>query len=432
MPPAFTGAISRVSGSDVGTYAYTLGNLSAGTNYSLLLSAIAPISTFAITVKPVIVTPTPGQTKVYGSPDPVFTLTNNGGLVAADFTGALARAAGNNVGTYSFAIGSLVAGNNYSLSFNAINPFTITKAALQIKADDKFIFKGDALPVFTSTITGLKYTDNPAVTYSLSPTCAGAAGVYSIIPSLVATNYAVTVTNGKLYINPKGSGVDDVDVYLECVEDRGASYIPANRRYVARFYSKNTNAVTVYVPIGSNNMLSSVNGPNAFDGSRQVTVFLPGNGTTKFLVPFDGSTLTWAVKTYSGNAIETESASASYKSNKCSTVTPGVRAASSNATLADVQDQLKEIAQTEAKPAGNVNVYPNPARGRTTIYLPNDVISIKGLLLYDAYGKPHSVKGARQVSKNGIEIDMTGLVSGMYFIKVKGENGYKNISIVKE
>ncbi len=429
---AFTGAPGRISGDDVGTYAYTLGNLSAGTNYSLVLSAIVPLPTFAIIIKSVVITPTAGQTKVYGSNDPAFTFTNDAGLASANFTGAISRVSGNDVGSYAFTMGILSAGTNYSLSLAAVNTFSITKAPLQVKADDKFIFKGDALPVFTSTITGLKYTDNPTVTYSLSPTCVGAAGVYSIIPSLVSTNYTVTVTNGKLYINPKGYGVDDVDVYLECVEDRGASYMPANRRYVARFYSKNTNAVSVYIPIGSNNILSSANGPNAFDGSRQVTVFLPGYGTTKFLVPFDGSTLTWTVKTYEGNSIATESASASYKSNKCSTVTLSVRAASSNVTLSDVQDQLKQIAQDEVKPAGNVNVYPNPARGRTTIYLSNDVISVKGLLLYDAYGKPQAVKGARQISKNAIEIDMTGFVSGMYFIKVKGENGYKNISIVKE
>ena len=41
---------------------------------------------FAITPKPVTITPNSGQSKVYGSVDPTLTFTNNGGLLAADFT----------------------------------------------------------------------------------------------------------------------------------------------------------------------------------------------------------------------------------------------------------------------------------------------------------------------------------------------------------
>jgi hypothetical protein len=88
---AFQGQLSRVSGNNVGSYSYTLGNLSAGVNYSLSLSTTAPVPSFTITAKPVIITATPGQTKVYGSPDPVFTFTNNGSIT--NFTGALSRLA---------------------------------------------------------------------------------------------------------------------------------------------------------------------------------------------------------------------------------------------------------------------------------------------------------------------------------------------------
>src|SRR5207253_10614107 len=44
----FTGALGRLPGSSVGTYAYTLGNLSAGNNYTL---SLAPGHTFAITAR---------------------------------------------------------------------------------------------------------------------------------------------------------------------------------------------------------------------------------------------------------------------------------------------------------------------------------------------------------------------------------------------
>ncbi len=307
---SYSGALSRVNSTvnNVGTYAFTLGTLSAGSNYTLTLGGA---NTFAITKKPITITPNAGQSKVYGNADPTFTYTASATLQSGDsYSGALSRVNNtiNNVGTYAYTLGTLSAGNNYTLTLGGTNTFAITKAPLQVKADLKWINKGSPLPTFTSVITGLKYTDNPTVTHSLSPSCAGAAGVYTIIPLLTnfanSVNYTITYINSQLYINPKGSGADDVDTYLECVEDRGASYTPANRRYVARFYAKNTNSTPVYVPIGVNNKLSST---GSFDGSQQAVIFLPGNGTTRFNVPFDGVQLKWELKTYEGNTLVTES-----------------------------------------------------------------------------------------------------------------------------
>ena len=115
----FTGALSRVAGESVGTYNFTLGTLSAGSNYSLSIAA----ETFAITAKPIIITPTAGQSKIFGAPDPTFTYTSSD--LSATFTGALSRAAGESVGTYNFTLGTLSAGSNYSLSITA-ETFAIT------------------------------------------------------------------------------------------------------------------------------------------------------------------------------------------------------------------------------------------------------------------------------------------------------------------
>jgi hypothetical protein len=426
----FTGMLGRAAGNDVGTYAYATGTLSAGTNYSVVLSAIAPIPTFAITAKPVIITPMAGQTKVYGTNDPVFTFTNNCGLAASAFTGALSRANGNNVGTYAFTPGSLSAGVNYSLTLNAINPFTITKALLEVKADDKVMYVGESYPTFTSTITGLVNGDNPTVKYTLSPSCAGWPGVYSIIPSLAgfanADNYSISYTYGKLYINPRGLFVDDVDVYLDCVEDRGSSYLPKNRRYVAHFYAKNSNYATVYVSVGYDNKVSS---SGSFDASQQPVIF--ARGTTTFDIPFDGTSIKWELRTYSCYIKVLNSITASSSSKKC-TIYASHRVAGANTSLAELKGISSVENAAEIIPAGNVNVFPNPVRNRATVYISDDVINVKGLILYDANGKQHAVKGARQISTHAVEIDLSGLTSGMYFIKVKGEKGYRNVTIVKE
>lgn len=158
------------------------------------------------------------------------------------------------------------------------------------------------------------------MSHSLSPSCTGAAGVYTIIPLLNpfanSSNYVVTHINSQLYINPKGGNADDVDTYLQCVVDRGASYVPQNRRYVARFYSKNSNSTPVYIPVGVNNKLSST---GSFDASQQAVIFLPGNGTTRFEVPFDGTALKWELRSYECNTLVTESVTARASSVRCST-----------------------------------------------------------------------------------------------------------------
>ncbi|MEP7109841.1 MAG: MBG domain-containing protein [Ferruginibacter sp.] len=419
----FKGAPGRLSGSDVGDYEFTIGNLSAGANYILTISTAAPVSTFAITPKSVTITPTPGQTKIYGNPDPVFTFTNNAGLTANSFTGALGRVSGSNAGKYAFTIGNLSAGNNYSLTLACTSTFTISKAPLQVDADDKVIFKYDALPCFTSTITGLKNGDNPTVSYTLSPACTGNAGVYTIIPMLKyfanLPNYRISYSPGKLYVNPKGQGAKKLTPYLDCVEELSAG------RYIAHFYCINDNATPVYVIAGIDNSLSSA---GSFDNSTQPFIFMPG--TTRYNVPFDGNTLKWELRTYECYAKTITSASACATSARCNLYT-SARSVSPNMTVAIVKDPVK-TSVTALIPGNNINVYPNPAKDRAAIYLTNGEINVKGLSLFDARGRLLPLKIIGQASKNTIEIDLSQVISGMYFIRVKAEDGYKTICIVKE
>src|SRR4029079_494044 len=123
--------------------------------------------TFEITPKPITITPTSGQTKVYGTADPTLTFANSPALVGTDaFTGALARAAGSNVGTYLIGLGSLSAGPNYTLSLAATpvtfeitpNPITITPTSGQTKvygtADPTLSFANSPALIGTDAFTG--------------------------------------------------------------------------------------------------------------------------------------------------------------------------------------------------------------------------------------------------------------------------------------
>ncbi|MFA1771323.1 YDG domain-containing protein [Rufibacter glacialis] len=90
--------------------------------------AMAPFATTGeINPKPVLVTPIPNQSKVYGTPEPTFTFGNNAGLGESAFgTTKLARTPGEDVNTYSYSLGNLSAGTNYSLSLDGSNKFAIT------------------------------------------------------------------------------------------------------------------------------------------------------------------------------------------------------------------------------------------------------------------------------------------------------------------
>ncbi|NLC83128.1 MAG: hypothetical protein GX748_18285, partial [Lentisphaerae bacterium] len=210
---AFTGALSRAAGKDVGTYAIGQGTLALSGNYDLTYvganltitpapltvtadgktkaygaalptltasyagfvdgdtadgldtpvmlattaTAASPVGAYPITasgaadvnytisyvegtltVTPLSVTVTAdAQTKVYGSVDPALTYAVAPALIEGDaFTGALSRAAGEDVGMYAIGQGTLALSGNYDLTYVGAN-LTITPAPLTVTADGK-------------------------------------------------------------------------------------------------------------------------------------------------------------------------------------------------------------------------------------------------------------------------------------------------------
>jgi hypothetical protein len=121
---AFTGALSRVAGENVGLYAITIGTLTVndgngGNNYDLMFVS----NNFEIKKRAITVTADP-KTKTFGDPDPVFTYqVTSGSLAFTDsFMGALTRDPGELVGEYAIKIGTLAisdgnGGANYMLTF---------------------------------------------------------------------------------------------------------------------------------------------------------------------------------------------------------------------------------------------------------------------------------------------------------------------------
>ena len=253
----FTGALGRAPGADVGLYPIDLGDLDAGPDYSLVLSAPAvdfeitaassttvvtcpasatytgsaiepctvsvtgagglsltpdPVysantnvgtagagytypgdanhtgssdaTTFEITPLGVTVTPDAGQSKVYGDLDPVLTFTNDAGLLAGDFTGALGRAPGADVGLYPIDLGDLDAGPDYSLVLSApAVDFEITAASSTtvVTCPASATYTGSAIEPCTVSVTGaggLSLAPDPVYSANTNVGTAGAGYTY--------------------------------------------------------------------------------------------------------------------------------------------------------------------------------------------------------------------------------------------------------------
>jgi filamentous hemagglutinin family protein len=199
----FSGALSRSAGQNVGSYAIAQGSLSAGGNYAIDFTGAS------FTINPATLTVSAANaSKTYGAALPMLNYGYSGlenGDSASVFTGTLSTVAtaASNVGQYAISQGSLSAGSNYTIEFNAAQ-LTINPARLIIAANNQSITYGMALPALTASYQGLVNGNSPAVVSGLNlQTTAGNAGTDSIVASgASASNYSITYANGTLTVNP--------------------------------------------------------------------------------------------------------------------------------------------------------------------------------------------------------------------------------------
>lgn len=217
----------RIAG-DVVTVAYTasFADKNVGTAKPVSVSGIAlggadggdytPNSTTSttadITPRPVSVAADP-QSKVYGDGDPSLTYhITSGTLVAGEgFSGALARASGEDVGTYGIGRNSLTLGTNYDLSYAAAN-LTITPAPLTVTVNNQQKIQGGVNPTLTGSVTGQKFSDPISATFSTTAVVLSPPGTYPITATLVDPsgklgNYTVSNTPGTLTVTPNAPPV---------------------------------------------------------------------------------------------------------------------------------------------------------------------------------------------------------------------------------
>ncbi len=162
---------------------------------------------FNVLARPITVT-ADAKSKVYGDADPALTFTTSSLGSGAAVTGALARVAGENVGSHAITQGTVTDANNpnYVITFVGAN-LTITARPVTVTADAKSKVYGDADPALTFTTSSLG--SGAAVTGALArvagETVAGSP--YAITQGTVTDannpNYVITFVGANLTITAR-------------------------------------------------------------------------------------------------------------------------------------------------------------------------------------------------------------------------------------
>ncbi|WP_407441793.1 MBG domain-containing protein [Fibrobacter sp.] len=118
----------------------------------------------------------------------------------------VARATGENVGTYAITASGEATQGNYSVTYEPAT-FTVTKAAVTIAAENKEQVFGAEAVALTATVTG-KPESGVAVNYTLARAEGDDVGTYAIGVTLGENpNYEITTTSGTYTITPKAIAV---------------------------------------------------------------------------------------------------------------------------------------------------------------------------------------------------------------------------------
>ena len=198
---SFSGALTRAAGENVGAYAIAQSTLALSPNYTLTYVG----ANFTIDPRPITVT-AGAVARIYGDADPALTYQiTSGSLVAGDsFSGALTRAAGENVGAYAIAQSTLALSPNYTLTYVGAN-FTIDPRPITVTAGAVARIYGDADPALTYQITSGSLVAGDSFSGALTRAAGENVGAYAIAQSTLALspNYTLTYVGANFTIDPR-------------------------------------------------------------------------------------------------------------------------------------------------------------------------------------------------------------------------------------
>lgn len=272
-------------------------------NYRLAATEVLTINNASITPRDLIVTPNGGQNKKFGAEDPTLHSTNSGRVPGQipDFTGALSRAEGEDVGQYDITLGTLALMDHFSSGFKASN-YTLKMASPAVKFE---ITKADA-PTLADIAVSQKYTVTTEQSKDIGnggmPADAGTLTYSEGAPALLTGSVAIDsasldATTGKVTYKLSGGTAGDTVTLPVIIES--ANYADATVNVVITLTAKDDQAALTLtgettVVYGQTLQLGTSGG----NGSGAVTYTVtPGTGTatidaTGKLTPTKAGTVT--------------------------------------------------------------------------------------------------------------------------------------------
>ena len=262
-------------------------------NYELV-SGVLTITGAKITPRDLIVTPNSGQSKKFGAEDPTLHSTNSGRVPGQipDFTGALSRAEGEDVGQYDITQGTLALMDHFSSGFKASN-YTLK----MVSPAEKFeITKADA-PTLKDITDSQKYTvtteQNKDIGTAGMPANAGtltyAKGTAKTTGTVKVDSWSVDATTGKVTYTLSGGAASDTVTLPVTIT------------------SANYNDATVNVVITLTKPSSSGGGGSSHSSRYTITVDSVKHGTITVSPKsaYKGDTVTVTVKPDKGYELDT-------------------------------------------------------------------------------------------------------------------------------
>ncbi|MCL2073975.1 MAG: T9SS type A sorting domain-containing protein, partial [Marinilabiliaceae bacterium] len=324
----------------------------------------------------ITITVTAGQSKIYGENDPEFEYSYTPDLVGTDsFSGTLSREAGENAGIYAINQGTLTINSNYSLTFLGnifeiiAKPITVTVSANYSKV------YGDDDPDFEYTYApDLLGTDSFSGT--LSREAGENAGIYAINQG--------TLTAGNNY-NIIFEGAD-----FEIIKALGALLDPP----VAEEVGTTTVSIFAITPPATGQSVEY-----AIDLTNEV----PQNS--------------WQAETLFAGLTENTTYFIFARSAENQNYNAG-------APSEPLEVKTGEVGINNISQNSKLHVYPNPTNGKFSVV--SSEMSVVSIEILDIAGRLVHREPCT-VNRENLEIDISHLSNGIYFVKV----GNEMVKIVK-
>jgi len=183
---------------------------------------------------------------------------------------------------------------------------------------------------------------------------------------------------------------------------------------------KNKNNKPVYVPEGPDNMLY---GLCTFSG-HPPKLFMPGTGHVE--IRFDGLLLVWLLRSNENTGKETELALATFLCNRCNS---GGSTVTMRQTAASVEENKTTAMAVQEKVVEQAYLFPNPVTNKAYVQLGKQPVADNEIVVMDAAGRNTMVKVIRR--GNTLELDVSSLAGGVYFIRMKEGDNKRTLKFVK-